>query len=47
MTSTENYSGILSKLREENIKFETDGGSELLPMSSIEVRIVTCVCLVA
>ncbi|XP_031737352.1 probable transcriptional regulatory protein At2g25830 isoform X2 [Cucumis sativus] len=37
VTSTENYSGILSKLREENIKFETDGGSELLPMSSIEV----------
>ncbi|KAL0557760.1 hypothetical protein IC582_006311 [Cucumis melo] len=37
VTSTENYLGILSKLREENIKFETDGGSELLPISSIEV----------
>ncbi|XP_022961678.1 probable transcriptional regulatory protein At2g25830 [Cucurbita moschata] len=37
VTSTENYSGILSKLREENIKFEPDSGSELLPISSIEV----------
>lgn len=37
VTSTENYSGILSKLREEDIKFEPDNGSELLPISSIEV----------
>lgn len=37
VTSTENYSGILSKLREENIKFEPDSGSELLPISSIDV----------
>ncbi|XP_023522552.1 probable transcriptional regulatory protein At2g25830, partial [Cucurbita pepo subsp. pepo] len=36
VTSTENYSGILSKLRKENIKFEPDSGSELLPISSIE-----------
>ncbi|XP_022132023.1 probable transcriptional regulatory protein At2g25830 [Momordica charantia] len=37
VTSTENYSGILSKLREESINFEPDSGSELLPISTIEV----------
>nr|GMD41445.1 probable transcriptional regulatory protein At2g25830 isoform X2 [Ipomoea batatas] len=37
VTSTENYSEILSKLREEGIKFEPDNGSELLPITPIEV----------
>lgn len=37
VTSTENYSAILSKLREEGIKFEPDNGSELLPITPIEV----------
>nr|GLL38075.1 probable transcriptional regulatory protein At2g25830 [Ipomoea trifida] len=37
VTSTENYAEILSKLREEGIKFEPDNGSELLPITPIEV----------
>ncbi|XP_019432240.1 PREDICTED: probable transcriptional regulatory protein At2g25830 isoform X1 [Lupinus angustifolius] len=35
--SSENYSSILSKLREEGIDFEPDNGSELLPNATIEV----------
>ncbi|KAK7351492.1 hypothetical protein VNO77_10999 [Canavalia gladiata] len=35
--SSENYSSILSKLREEGIDFEPDNGSELLPNTTIEV----------
>lgn len=35
--SSENYSSILSKLREEGIEFEPDNGSELLPNTTIEV----------
>ncbi|AES73863.2 transcriptional regulatory plant protein, putative [Medicago truncatula] len=34
--SSENYSSILSKLREEGIEFEPDNGSELLPNTTIE-----------
>ncbi|EXB93379.1 hypothetical protein L484_010706 [Morus notabilis] len=34
---SENYSAILSKLREEGIPFETDSGSELIPITTIEV----------
>ncbi|KAE8732615.1 putative transcriptional regulatory protein [Hibiscus syriacus] len=37
VSSAENYGTILSKLREEGIKFETDNGSELIPLSTIEV----------
>ncbi|XP_031282131.1 probable transcriptional regulatory protein At2g25830 isoform X2 [Pistacia vera] len=36
VSSAENYPAILSKLREERIMFETDNGSELLPISTIE-----------
>ncbi|KAH1245007.1 putative transcriptional regulatory protein [Glycine max] len=35
--SSENYSSILSKLREEGIDFEPDNGSELLPNTPVEV----------
>ncbi|QCE16062.1 probable transcriptional regulatory protein At2g25830 [Vigna unguiculata] len=35
--SSENYSSILSKLREEGIDFEPDNGSELLPDTAVEV----------
>ncbi|KAI7743307.1 hypothetical protein M8C21_030721 [Ambrosia artemisiifolia] len=35
--SSENYAEILSKLREEGIAFEQDNGSELLPLTTIEV----------
>ncbi|CAI8599853.1 unnamed protein product [Vicia faba] len=35
--SSENYSSIVSKLREEGIDFEPDNGSELLPNTTIEV----------
>ncbi|XP_040872289.1 probable transcriptional regulatory protein At2g25830 isoform X2 [Glycine max] len=34
--SSENYSSILSKLREEGIDFEPDNGSELLPNTPVE-----------
>ncbi|CAH9106294.1 unnamed protein product [Cuscuta epithymum] len=37
VSSNENYSAILSKLREEGVKFEHDNGSELLPITPIEV----------
>ncbi|KAK6927356.1 Transcriptional regulator TACO1-like [Dillenia turbinata] len=35
--TSENYSTILSKLREEGITVEPDNGSELLPITTIEV----------
>ncbi|KAI4316107.1 hypothetical protein L6164_024120 [Bauhinia variegata] len=35
--SSENYSDIISRLREEGINFEPDNGSELLPITTIEV----------
>ncbi|TXG62000.1 hypothetical protein EZV62_013363 [Acer yangbiense] len=37
VSSAENYTAILSKLREGGINFETDNGSELLPITTIEV----------
>lgn len=37
VSSSENYSAILSKLREEGIGFERDNGSELLPVTTVEV----------
>uniref|UniRef100_A0A6M2F074 Transcriptional regulatory protein n=1 Tax=Populus davidiana TaxID=266767 RepID=A0A6M2F074_9ROSI len=37
VSPAENYAAILSKLREERISFETDNGSELLPITTIEV----------
>ncbi|KAK8351695.1 hypothetical protein V6Z11_A05G049900 [Gossypium hirsutum] len=37
VSSAENYATILSKLRDEGINFETDNGSELLPLTNIEV----------
>ncbi|XP_019227890.1 PREDICTED: probable transcriptional regulatory protein At2g25830 isoform X2 [Nicotiana attenuata] len=37
VSSAENYPVILSKLQEEGIKFEPDNGSELLPITPIEV----------
>ncbi|KAI3422797.1 uncharacterized protein J3R85_011694 [Psidium guajava] len=37
VSAAENYSEILSKLREEGIAFEPDNGSELLPITTIEV----------
>ncbi|CAN0907204.1 Probable transcriptional regulatory protein At2g25830 [Linum grandiflorum] len=37
VSDTDNYAAILSKLREEGIPFETDNGSELLPITTIEV----------
>ncbi|KAK8547403.1 hypothetical protein V6N13_098113 [Hibiscus sabdariffa] len=37
VSSAENYATILSKLRDEGINFETDNGSELIPLSTIEV----------
>lgn len=37
VSSAENYATILSKLRDEGINFETDNGSELLPLTTIEV----------
>lgn len=39
VTSAENYSVILEKLREKGITFETDNGFEMLPLTTIEVRI--------
>lgn len=38
VSSADNYPVILSKLQEEGIKFEPDNGSELLPITPIEVR---------
>ncbi|XP_073006853.1 probable transcriptional regulatory protein At2g25830 isoform X1 [Typha latifolia] len=37
VTSAENYSVILSKLRDEGIEFEPDNGFELLPLNPLEV----------
>lgn len=37
VSSSENYSEILSKLREAEIAFEPDNGSELLPITPVEV----------
>ncbi|KAL0323812.1 UNVERIFIED_CONTAM: putative transcriptional regulatory protein [Sesamum calycinum] len=37
VTSLDNYTPILTKLREEGIPFETDSGFELLPLTPIEV----------
>ncbi|KAL8255901.1 hypothetical protein R6Q59_030968 [Mikania micrantha] len=37
VSSSENYAEILSKLREEGVTFEQDNGSELLPLTTIEV----------
>ncbi|XP_044464221.1 probable transcriptional regulatory protein At2g25830 [Mangifera indica] len=37
VSSAENYPSILSMLREEGIQFETDNGSELIPITTIEV----------
>lgn len=37
VSSSENYAAILSKLRDEGITFEPDNGSELLPITPIEV----------
>ncbi|XP_058201888.1 probable transcriptional regulatory protein At2g25830 isoform X1 [Rhododendron vialii] len=37
VSSSENYVAILSKLRDEGITFEPDNGSELLPITPIEV----------
>ncbi|KAJ8644838.1 hypothetical protein MRB53_006586 [Persea americana] len=37
VSSTENYSAILSKLRDEGVAFEPDSGFELLPLAPIEV----------
>ncbi|PIA42810.1 hypothetical protein AQUCO_02000331v1 [Aquilegia coerulea] len=35
--TAENYSDILTKLREEGITYEPDNGSELLPITTVEV----------
>lgn len=37
VTSGENYSAILEKLREEGVAFETDNGFEMLPLTYVEV----------
>ncbi|KAF3446405.1 hypothetical protein FNV43_RR11584 [Rhamnella rubrinervis] len=37
VSSSENYSAILEKLRDEGINFEADNGSELIPVNHIEV----------
>ncbi|KAL1204417.1 putative transcriptional regulatory protein [Cardamine amara subsp. amara] len=37
VTTSENYSTILSKLRDEGVNFEPDNGSELLPLTTVEV----------
>lgn len=37
VTSNENYSTVLSKLRDEGVNFEPDNGSELLPLTTVEV----------
>lgn len=36
VTTTENYSNVMSKFREEGIPFETDGGFEFLPITTVE-----------
>lgn len=37
VSSMDNYTAILTTLREEGITFETDGGFELIPLTPIEV----------
>ncbi|KAG8375592.1 hypothetical protein BUALT_Bualt10G0116500 [Buddleja alternifolia] len=37
VSSMENYSAILEKLREEGVAFETDNGFELVPLTPVEV----------
>lgn len=37
VSSPENYSAILSKIRDEGINFVPDNGFELLPVTPIEV----------
>lgn len=37
VSSAENYAAILSSFREEGVTFEPDNGSELLPLTMIEV----------
>ncbi|KAL8522086.1 hypothetical protein ACS0TY_012294 [Phlomoides rotata] len=37
VSSMDNYTAILSKLREEGITFETDGGFDLIPLRLVEV----------
>lgn len=37
VSSADNYSDMLSKLRDAGIPYETDNGSELLPLNPIEV----------
>ncbi|XP_051151672.1 probable transcriptional regulatory protein At2g25830 [Andrographis paniculata] len=37
ISSLDNYSSILTKLSEESIPFETDGGFELIPLTPVEV----------
>lgn len=37
VTSADNFSAMLAKLREEGISFEPDNGSELLPITTVEV----------
>lgn len=45
--SSENYSSILSKLREEGIDFEPDNGSELLPNTTVEVCLLAFACAIS
>lgn len=40
VSSSENYAAILSKLREEGVNFETDNGSELIPITTVEVYLI-------
>ncbi|XP_020579939.1 probable transcriptional regulatory protein At2g25830 [Phalaenopsis equestris] len=42
VVSAENYSDILSKLRDAAIAYEPDNGYELLPLNPIEVSSVNC-----
>lgn len=37
VSSLENYTAIVAKLREEGIAFETDSGYELIPITPVEV----------
>uniref|UniRef100_A0A7N0V7D9 Uncharacterized protein n=3 Tax=Kalanchoe fedtschenkoi TaxID=63787 RepID=A0A7N0V7D9_KALFE len=37
VTSNENYPTVISKLRDEGVTFEPDNGSELLPLTPVEV----------
>lgn len=44
VTSSENYSTVLSKLRDEGVNFEPDNGSELLPLATVEVVNLYSLC---